>query len=1212
MSDAFVTKPTEEGLEIRVLGPIEIRSGGSSIHLGSGKQRTILALMASRPNQVISNSDIALELWGEAPPPSSSTAIRVHIAGLRTALAKTNGDCAVEQQTPGYLLRIDPLRIDAQRFVSAVEHQPPSVDHRSDFLRLSEAIGLWRGEPFDGADSDTLANEATHLRRLLVDATELRFDRALELGHHAHEVEAISRATAAHPYRERLVGQLMLALYRCGRQAEALREFETARIRLRDELGVAPGHELAALHHQILNHEVMAVEAEPRTMGSGLRLNNWTIACPTSAQVLGGPLFGRETECRSIDSQLSSVVGREPGRILMISGPPGIGKSRLNEYIAERAVADGVTVLHGWFSEYQGCTFEAIGEVLRQVFGEVPDHILRNELANAANILECIVPAISFRLGRNSASHPAASQISVFEAIHDTIAFCAARNPLAIILDDLHWADSESLQLLRFLGRRGLPPGSILVIASRIRVELGGLLTLVMEELERLDRTVSLELKGLSLDHVQHFVRGLDRPQSSELNMITSNVDASKRQKRFSERTHELLDITGGNPLFLRALAPLSEDSPLTGDRTFSEDKTRLRSLVAAALEPQLRTLADSSKDVLRHAAALGTEFGPEALEHLGLDWEVVSQGIEDGIEADILLKTSGSIDPFRFRHDLWRELLYGQLSSRDRTTIHASAATFFADSGPSRILDASRHSCLGVPVVDPVLAVQRSLDAARASIKALGFETGAQTIERALELERQRPGSFRDVEPRAILVDAKCLAAQLRLLTAHHEAAKRWQTEAMSDARSIRDFDRLVAAALGATTQGTTVVRNPDRIAVLESTLLELPVDERFLRHRVQSWLAMELHADPDWQRGRDLAGEAVAGLRTFDDQLAFLDSIWVFARFCNGDPDAQRLKVLSDEVRSIALALDNPVALLSAGDLSVMTHLRCGDLSGVRRALADYNKAVSMHPRPWDLWLCCAMTASTELLFGNREIALTQMGEALNIGSKFEMTEHLGAYVAQRFLDSVFDGDASALIEETRLAIAFYPDIPAWKSALALALVCSDGTSDEAAALARDAVSQLETGSRVNYWLVGVALASEYAIRTNDLAVARRVVDLFEPYSNQLVTLSLGYASLGSVDHYAGIAHMVCGEHAEAEVRLQRSIDWSVSTAARTCEMDSRIRFAQNALLGGFPFALENIQRGLGLAEELGYLRRTNDAKKILTSIQEQSATPNTKAKQ
>jgi DNA-binding SARP family transcriptional activator len=254
-------------VEFRILGPLEIVDDGRELTLTRPKQRALLGLLLLRPNQVVAIGELLEALWGDQPPETAPTALYGHVSALRKLL----GSHMIETRPPGYLLRLDPGQVDLYRLEALVEEArgEPNVARRRELLRA--ALLLFRGEALSDLRYETFArDEAARIEDLRRSVVEERIEADLELGGHTAVIPELERLVAANPLRERLCGQLMLALYRAGRQAEALGVYQEGRRILAEELGLDPGPALQQLARGILAQDPLlgppesAVATQPR------------------------------------------------------------------------------------------------------------------------------------------------------------------------------------------------------------------------------------------------------------------------------------------------------------------------------------------------------------------------------------------------------------------------------------------------------------------------------------------------------------------------------------------------------------------------------------------------------------------------------------------------------------------------------------------------------------------------------------------------------------------------------------------------------------------------------------------------------------------------------------------------------------------------------------------------------------------------------------
>jgi DNA-binding SARP family transcriptional activator len=331
-------------MDFRILGPLEALDGGRVVRLGGARQRALLALFLLNLGETLSTDRLIDEFWGERPPATAAKTVQVYISRLRKALAAGEGDGSsdlIVTRGHGYQLELEPERLDAYRFERlAAEGKSEFAAGRPEraVRALAQALSLWRGSPLEDLAQELFAQrEIARLEEKRLAALEQLIEARLALGAHAELVGELEALIADHPYRERLRAQLMLALYRSERQADALQAYQDARTTLVEELGIEPGQRLRELERAILGQDpVLQLVAREPTVAEPL-------VEPRSAFV------GREREPAELGELVAGLAAAFGGRrpLLLLVGEPGSGRSGLAEELIPHASAHGARTLVG-------------------------------------------------------------------------------------------------------------------------------------------------------------------------------------------------------------------------------------------------------------------------------------------------------------------------------------------------------------------------------------------------------------------------------------------------------------------------------------------------------------------------------------------------------------------------------------------------------------------------------------------------------------------------------------------------------------------------------------------------------------------------------------------------------------------------------------------------------------------------------------------------
>jgi DNA-binding SARP family transcriptional activator len=734
-------------VQFRLLGPLEAQDGERRVELGRPKQRVLLAVLLVHANHVVSLDRLVEELWGQEPPPQAAASVQTYVSNLRRALepgrpARTASRVVVSQP-PGYKLVVGAGDLDAARFAVLAEegHQLLQVHRPAAAARvLRDGLALWRGPALvEVADEGFAQAERNRLGELRVAALEDRVAADLELGGHAAAVAELAELVGRYPFRERLAGLLMLALYRSGRQAEALQAFADARRALADELGIDPGRWLRQLETGILRQDP-GLDWTPPPAEPGPPPGETDAAGPVpTASVMQRPqaaadeLVGRDDQLAALDGVLAG--GRDGrGRVVLVAGEPGIGKTRLAEEAARRAAAAGMGVAWGRCHEGDGApAFWPWAQAVRQLAADLAPGQLAALLGPSAAWLGPLMPELA-ETAPPARPRPiadlGAARFQLNQAVAGLLRQLAEARPLLLVVDDLHWADVPSLSLLVFLAAE-LTEARLVVVGTYRDVEVVAGQPLA-ETLGALAREPVVERIPLG---------GLDRAGVAAL--IGRTIGSRPAEPLVAA----VADRCDGNPFFITELLRLLQsERRLAGPDAAAAARREVPVGVRDVLRARLARLPAQTGTVLMVAAVAGRGFDLDLIEAVtGLEDEPALDAAEAAVLAGLLLEDDRAAGRYRFAHALVRETIYEDISRARRARLHArvvDALVSVRGAEPEPAAEMAYHCWQAAPVIGAGRALPHLLRAGEQAVAQLAYEAADEQFERALELAGQLPAS--------------------------------------------------------------------------------------------------------------------------------------------------------------------------------------------------------------------------------------------------------------------------------------------------------------------------------------------------------------------------------------------------------------------------------------------------------------------------------------
>ncbi|MFC5752671.1 BTAD domain-containing putative transcriptional regulator, partial [Actinomadura rugatobispora] len=689
---------------VRVLGSFEAWVDGAPADLGGPRQRSVLARLVVARGRMVPADGLVADLWPGEAPSRAPAGLQSFVSHLRRALEpgrppRTPARVLVTAP-PGYALRLPDGAVDAWRFDALVDEAAERLDgdDPAGARRCAEgALGEWRGPAYaEFADLPWAVAEAARLdeRRRL--ATERRAEAMLRLDAAAEAVPDLEAHAAGNPLREEAWRLLALALYRTGRQGDALAALRRARATLAEELGVDPGPALRRLESDILA-QAPELTAGPRAARPRLLvmpepsplLASGASRAPALVRETGPVFVGRRDELERLTAAARDAAAGTRCGLVLVAGDAGMGKTALAERLAGLLTGDGWTC--GWGGAAETGSAPAAwpwAELLRGLAAAGPPP---GDLAGRlAPLLSHTGPAPHHARG-NVHEDATTGRFRLHLAVGDYLAGLASRAPLLLVLDDLHWADQETLALLAALPRR-LRGRPVLLVGTYRRTESSERLQDALAALAR-HEPLRLELAGLPAADIAALVRATCAAEVGDAEVAV------------------IAERTGGNPFFTRETARLLDAEGV-------DAATRLVPAgVGDVLRRRIARLPEDAQAVLRCAAVVGRDADLGVLTDVsGGDEDAVIDAVEAGLAAGLV--TEPGAGRVRFAHDLVRDTLYTGLSGARRARLHGRAAAALERRRPAEIAAIAHHHLehLEAGAADPGKAVRYARAAAEAS----------------------------------------------------------------------------------------------------------------------------------------------------------------------------------------------------------------------------------------------------------------------------------------------------------------------------------------------------------------------------------------------------------------------------------------------------------------------------------------------------------------
>jgi DNA-binding winged helix-turn-helix (wHTH) protein/tetratricopeptide (TPR) repeat protein len=889
--------------------------------------------------------------------------------------------------------------------------------------------------------------------------------------------------------------------------------------------------------------------------------------------LVGEVFVGRERPLELLRQSLEdAMLGR--GRVALLIGEPGIGKTRTAEVLARGARARGAEVLVGRCMEGEGApAFWPWVQIVREYVAERDREALAGVMGSRAPVIGQAIPEVREKLpdlDEPPALEPAQARFRLFDSLTAFLKSAAAKRPLVLILDDLHHSDRSSLLLLQFLVRE-LRAAAMLVLGTYRDTELARdpASSRILGEIVREDPSRPLHLEGLTRAAVADFVERTTGREARE-SLVTA-----------------LHEQTGGNPFFLTQVVQLLDAEGRFESDAETSVEVPLSRGVRDAIQRHLDVLSEPCHQALRVASVIGREFPLAAVSAAsGLSGEELLEALSEAISARVVSEVPDIVGRYRFSHSLIRETLYGELPTARRVQLHgrigdALVQAYGADADP-HLAELAYHYVQAAPAGRVEEAITYSVRAAEHAERQLAYEQSAAHYERALQVLQLAPQD----EPRRLSLLLSLGRALWR--AGDGQRARASFLSAADIARSLGNGEALARAALGFGIWDQDDVVDDMLVRLLEDALRVLGEEDRPLRARVMGRLARELRFTAPWERLEQLSQGAVAMARRTQDNASLADALVARHWALWGPANTEDRFAAAVEIVQLAEEIDNKALALQGRQFRLADLLEMGDIPGVDLEIDAISWLADELHWPQHQWFAALFRAMRAHMNGHFEDAETLARKAVGIGERLHRETAVQWYAVQMGALRRQQGR----LEEAEAALQIfrkqYPWVPTWRCELALTLTLMGRDAEARSEFEQLAVRRFGDLRLDATWLTAITFLSEVCARLGDTERAATLYGLLRDYAGRTVSAGPGIACYGSAARYLGLLAGALERWDEASAHFEEALEMHGRMGTRPFIAETEADYSRVLLARGRARDRERARelagRAAAIAEELG----------------------------
>lgn len=890
------------------------------------------------------------------------------------------------------------------------------------------------------------------------------------------------------------------------------------------------------------------------------------------------PFAGRARELELLAALLPRASG-EGRRAALVAGEPGSGKSRLVRELAGRAAQDGALVLYGACDAVVQAPYGPFVEALGHLSRTVPADELAALLGSGAGELGRLLPELGRIVGPlpdPPAADPDTERHRLHTAVAELLTAVTRRRPLLLVLEDLHWAETSTLFLLRHLVRAATDARMLLVVTYRdIEADLRSDLSEALADLARSEGVVRQRLTGLSDDEVEEFVR------------LASGVAGGR------ELADAMHGLTDGNAFLLTELwrELLDTDALVAGSSTLQLRRSLAEigtpETVRDVVGQRIARLGPETVEVLELGAIVGAGFELDVVRRAAeLEEATLLDAVDEAVRSGLVFEAPGRGLAYRFGHELVRRSVIDRVSAPRRARLHLRVAGALerspTDDERGRVAALAHHFAAAAPVGDVgAAAVSYNLLAAESAEAAFAFDEMADRLRTALAL------GIDDRRERA--------EVELRLGSASHRAGRSVDAlgafrAAAGLARELGDVELLARAAIGFEEAcWRPAIHDEGAIELLAEAVAAVGPGPSELRVRLLGGLTRALDFRGELEAAADARDEAMSMARALGDR-AGLGSVLASAFWSRGTRSFEEIEAMLDEAGRIGEELDDVELRAEALWWLVPTYVARCDHDAARAALERLFDLARALNEPFRLHVCEHYAAALALCDGDLGVAEAAALRSHEWSRLLRGRDASGVYGIQMFGIRREQGRLAELAPAVRVLAG--QGRGAWAPGLAAVLAALGMRDDARRELARLRAEGLEPLTR-SLWLGSLTYLTDAAAAIDDVETATLLYPLLEPHRGTNVQIGHLVACFGSADRYLGMLATVLGEWEAAEAHFEDALALNTRLGARTWVAHTAFEYARMLLArragDDRARAAALLGQAVGLATEIGLVSIT-----------------------